>query len=67
VRDPYDIAYLPGVKTYLATYSYSPVAIESAVRVIVGEVRPSGRLPVAILAAGDPSTTLYAFGSGITW
>ena len=67
VRDPYDIAYLPGVKTYLATYSYSPVAIESAVRVIVGEVAPSGKLPVDIPVAGDPTTALYPFGYGITW
>ena len=67
VRDPYDIAYLPGVKTYLATYSYSPVAIESAVRVIVGEVAPSGKLPVDIPVAGDPATALFPFGFGITW
>ena len=67
VRDPYDIAYLPGVKTYLATYSYSPVAIESAVRVIVGEVAPSGKLPVDVPVAGDPTTTLFPFGFGITW
>ncbi len=67
VRDPYDIAYLPGVKTYLATYSYSPVAIESAVRVIVGEVAPSGKLPVDIPVAGDPATALFPFGFGMTW
>lgn len=67
VRDPYDIAYLPGVRTYLATYSYSPVAIEAAVRVITGEIGPSGKLPVDIPAAGDPSTALYPFGFGITW
>ena len=67
VRDPYDIAYLAGVKTYLATYSYSPVAIESAVRVMVGEVAPTGKLPVDIPAAGDPTTALFAFGFGITW
>jgi beta-N-acetylhexosaminidase len=67
VRDPYDIAYLPGVKTYLATYSYSPVAIESAVRVIVGEVAPTGKLPVDIPVAGEPATVLFPFGFGITW
>jgi len=55
------------VKTYLATYSYSPVAIESAVRVITGEVAPTGKLPVDIPVAGDPSTALYPFGFGITW
>jgi beta-N-acetylhexosaminidase len=67
VRDPYDIAYLPGVSTYVATYSYSPVAIESAVRVIVGEVAPTGKLPVDIPAAGDPTTALFPFGFGLTW
>lgn len=67
VRDPYDIAYLPDVKTYLATYSYSPVAIESAVRVIVGEVAPTGKLPVDIPVAGDPATALFPFGFGIAW
>jgi beta-N-acetylhexosaminidase len=67
VRDPYDIAYLPGVRTYLATYSYSPVAIEAAVRVIVGEVGPTGTLPVDVPVAGQPGTPLYPFGSGITW
>ncbi len=67
VRDPYDIAYLPGVRTYLATYSYSPVAIEAAARVIVGEVGPTGTLPVDVPVAGRPDTALYPFGSGITW
>ena len=67
VRDPYDIAYLPGVKTYLATYSYSPVAVESAVRLITGDVAPSGKLPVDIPAAGDPQTVLYPFGHGLTY
>jgi beta-N-acetylhexosaminidase len=67
VRDPYDIAYLPGVRTYLATYSYSPVAIEAAARVIAGEVGPTGTLPVDVPVAGQPGTPLYPFGSGITW
>jgi beta-N-acetylhexosaminidase len=67
VRDPYDIAYLPGVRTYLATYSYSPVAIEAAARVIAGEVGPTGTLPVDVPVAAQPGTPLYPFGSGITW
>ena len=33
VRDPYDIAYFTAAPTYVATYSYSPVAIEAAARV----------------------------------
>ena len=66
-RDPYDIAYLTEAPTYLATYSYSPVAIEAVARVIAGEVAPTGKLPVDIPAAGSPSTVLYPFGHGLTY
>lgn len=67
VRDPYDIAYFTAAPTYVCTYSYSPVAIASAVRVITGEVRPTGTLPVDIPVAGDPTTPLYPFGYGLSW
>jgi beta-N-acetylhexosaminidase len=67
VRDPYDIAYLPGVTTYLATYSFTAVAMESLARVLLGVTAPRGRLPVAIPSAGDPSIELYPYGHGLTW
>lgn len=67
VRDPYDIAYFTGAPTYLATYSYSPVAVEAAARVITGEGAPTGKLPVDIPVAGDPGTVLYPFGHGLSW
>lgn len=67
VRNPYDIASLGDAPSYLATYSYSPIAIESAARVLAGEVAPVGTLPVDILAADDPTTILYPFGHGLTW
>lgn len=66
VRDPYDIAYFTDAPTYVSTYSYSPVAIASAVRVITGEVTPTGTLPVDIPVAGDPATPLYPFGYGLS-
>ncbi len=66
-RDPYDVAYLGDVETYLATYSYSPVAIEAAARVITGVVKPTGLLPVDIPTKGDPDTVLHAFGHGLTY
>jgi beta-N-acetylhexosaminidase len=66
-RDPYDIAYFTDAPTYLATYSYSPVAIESVARVISGAVSPTGKLPVDIPVAGDPATVLYPFGHGLTF
>ena len=65
VNDPYDVAYLGDVPTYLAAYSYSPVALTAAAAVVAGEVNPSGRLPVVIPVAGDPSQTLYPFGYGL--
>ena len=64
-RDPYDIAYFTQAPTYLATYSYSPVAIDAVARVITGEVSPSGKLPVDIPVAGEPTTVLYPFGHGL--
>ena len=67
VRDPYDIAYFTDAPTYVATYSYSPVAVEAAARVITGEVAPTATLPVDIPVAGDPTTVLYPFGHGLTY
>ena len=67
VRDPYDIAYFDAAPTYVATYSYSPVAIEALARVLTGEVSPTGKLPVDIPVAGDPGTVLYPFGAGLTY
>ena len=67
VRDPYDIACFTAAPTYVATYSYSPVAIEAAARVIVGDVSPTATLPVDIPVAGDPNTVLYPFGHGLTY
>jgi beta-N-acetylhexosaminidase len=39
--------------------------MEAVARVLLGEVQPSGRLPVRIPAAGDPATTLYPYGFGL--
>jgi len=63
-RDAYDIAYFTEVPAYVATFSYSAVSLESAVRVIYAEVNPQGRLPVTIPTADGPGTTLYPFGHG---
>ncbi|HEU5485538.1 MAG TPA: glycoside hydrolase family 3 N-terminal domain-containing protein [Microlunatus sp.] len=65
LRDPYDIAHLDGVGSYLATYSSTTVAVESALRVITGEKRARGKLPVDILDPDSPATVLYPFGTGL--
>ncbi|TDC29415.1 glycoside hydrolase family 3 protein, partial [Micromonospora sp. 15K316] len=66
VRDPYDVAYLPGVDTYLATYSYTRAAMDALVRALHGELSPRGRLPVTIPTA-DGSAVLHPYGHGLTW
>lgn len=66
VGTPYDIASYPDAGTHLATYSRSPVALESAVRVILGEVSPRGRLPVTVPTAEDPEKPLFEFGHGLS-
>ncbi len=67
IRDAYDIAHFTEVPAYLATYSYSGVSLESAVRVLYGEINPQGKLPVTIPTAGDPDTALYPFGYGLSY
>jgi beta-N-acetylhexosaminidase len=39
--------------------------MEATARVLRGRVEPSGRLPVRIPSAGDPSVTLYPYGFGL--
>jgi len=67
VRDPYDIAYFTEAPTYVATYSYSPVSLGAATRVLFGEVNAGGKLPVSIPTAGDPDTELYPYGHGLSY
>lgn len=67
VRNPYDIAKLPEAPNFLATYSWSPVAIASLAKVITGEVAPTGKLPVDVPSADDPDEVLFPFGFGLTW
>jgi len=66
VRDPYDIAYFDAAPTYLATYGYAVVSMESLAKVLYGEITPTGKLPVDIPVAGQPQTPLYPFGHGLS-
>ncbi|WP_428949989.1 glycoside hydrolase family 3 protein [Streptomyces sp. cg35] len=67
VRTPYDINRFPDAPVYLATYGNGADALDHAVQVIVGEHGPSGRLPVSIPVAGDPSQTLFPIGHGLRY
>jgi len=67
IRNPYDVAQLPSVPAYLATYSWTDVELRAAARVIAGKVGPRGRLPVAVRRADDPTRVLYSIGFGLSY
>lgn len=48
VCDPYDAAALPEITTWLATYDFTPPALNAAARVLVGEADAQGNLPVKL-------------------
>lgn len=45
---PYDVAVLPTISTYLATYEYTPAALDAAVNVLFGAAQPQGHPPVTL-------------------
>lgn len=46
--NPYDLLAFPELGTYLVTYENTPPALAAAVRVLFGEVKPRGHLPVSL-------------------
>jgi beta-N-acetylhexosaminidase len=49
--DPYDIADFPAIPTWLATYEYTPAALNAAVDALFGQFTPEGQLPITLPAA----------------
>ncbi|MGH3663524.1 MAG: glycoside hydrolase family 3 protein [Micromonosporaceae bacterium] len=66
-RDPYDIAYFTEASTYLVSYAYNAPVMTALAKVLVGELSPTGKLPVSIPTAADPDTELYPYGHGLSW
>ncbi|GLY35810.1 beta-N-acetylhexosaminidase [Amycolatopsis sp. NBRC 101858] len=64
---PYDAGYASTVKTWLATYGYIGPTLEALAKVILGETKPTGKLPVDIPAGADVHTVKYPFGHGLAW
>ncbi|MFE2532438.1 glycoside hydrolase family 3 protein [Streptomyces sp. NPDC059371] len=67
IRNPYDVARIPGVGACLASYSWTDVEVRAAARVIAGRVDPRGRLPVPVQRADDPAQVLYPIGYGLRY
>lgn len=66
MRNPYDVASFPEASTVIDTFGYTADQIESLVRVMFGEVNPTGKLPVSIPKA-DGSGELFPFGHGLRY
>jgi beta-N-acetylhexosaminidase len=62
---PYDAGYVDA-PTWLATYSWRAVSMESLAKVLFGEVSPAGKLPVDV-PVGGTQTIRYPFDTGLTW
>lgn len=63
---PYDAGFVDA-PTWLATYSWRGVSLESLVKVLFGEIAPRGKLPVDVPVGSDPSTIKYPFDHGLSW
>ncbi|HAM81718.1 beta-N-acetylhexosaminidase [Ornithinibacillus bavariensis] len=47
-RSPYDIAYLPDIPAYIATYEFTTPALQIAVDALFGKEKVKGKLPVTL-------------------
>jgi beta-N-acetylhexosaminidase len=65
VGTPYDIAYLPGVSTFITSLDYQPVSLNALVQALFGQFNPTGKLPVTITQPPPSKTVLYPFGFGL--
>jgi beta-N-acetylhexosaminidase len=66
IEGPYDVSYFPTAPAYVAAYDYQPASLQALANTIVGASRPTGHLPVTIRTA-DGASTLYRYGTGITY
>jgi len=62
---PYDAGYVDA-PTWLATYSWRSMSMESLAKVLFGEVSPAGKLPVDVPVGGGAEIR-YPFDHGLTW
>ena len=48
LRSPYDLLSIHGISTCVCTYEYTPNSVSSVLKVLDGEIKPSGNLPINI-------------------
>lgn len=62
IGTPYDVAYFPNARTFIANYGYQAVSAQALARVMFGEIQPAGKLPVTITEPPPSTNVLYPFG-----
>jgi beta-N-acetylhexosaminidase len=67
VGTPYDVAYLPGVSTFITSVDYQPVSLHPLVQAIFGQLNPTGKLPVTITQPPPSKAVAYPFGYGLSY
>ncbi|WP_253769121.1 glycoside hydrolase family 3 protein [Goodfellowiella coeruleoviolacea] len=67
VRNPYDTGYVPSAQTWLATYFYGATSTEALTKVLFGEIKPRGKLPVDVPDGADATKVRYPLGFGLSW
>nr|WP_257968034.1 glycoside hydrolase family 3 protein [Peribacillus deserti] len=65
IRNPYDIMAYPNTDAYLVQYGFRPASFEASVNTIIGQINPSGKLPVTIY--NGTGGVLYGFGHGLNY
>ena len=58
-RSPYDIFRFRQIKNYLCLYEYSPNSVQTVVKYLEGEVRPTGKCPVNLSRQVGIGASLY--------
>jgi beta-N-acetylhexosaminidase len=66
IQEPYDPGYA-NVPTWLATYDFRDVTMNSLAKVLLGRIAPHGTLPVDVPTGADPAKILFPFGHGLSW
>ncbi|MFD2614123.1 beta-N-acetylhexosaminidase [Paenibacillus gansuensis] len=59
LRNPYDLQAFPDVPAYVCLYESRPLALQSAAKLLTGQLVPQGKLPVTL-------TNSYPAGWGVT-
>ncbi|TWT13312.1 glycoside hydrolase family 3 protein [Planomicrobium sp. CPCC 101079] len=65
IQNPYDVMAYPNVDAYLTQYSFRTASYEAMASTILGELSPTGKLPVTIPSLNND--VLYEYGHGLTY